>query len=53
MNGTREGSGLAWTFRDRLRIALLARLGERILTTRYSITPEGRDALAAAKEHGE
>ena len=43
---TREGSELAWTFRDRLRVALLARLGERMLSSRWEITPQGRAALA-------
>jgi hypothetical protein len=37
----------AWSFNDALRRALLARLGERMLTTRWAITPEGREALAA------
>jgi hypothetical protein len=46
MIGTREGAELAWTFRDRLRVALLARLGERMLLTRFEITPQGRAALA-------
>ena len=44
---TREGSELAWTFRDRLRVALLARLGERMLLSRYEITPAGKAALEA------
>jgi len=47
MNGTREGAELAWTFRDRLRVALLARLGEQILKTRWAITQEGCATLAA------
>ena len=43
---TREGGELAWGFRERLRVALLARLGERMLTTRWEITADGRKALA-------
>jgi len=50
MIGTREGSELAWTFRDRLRVALLARLGERMMLTRFEITPQGRQALAAEEK---
>ena len=47
MKGTEEASELAWTFTSRLRVALLARLGERMLASRWAITPEGRAALAA------
>lgn len=48
----RAESPLAWTFADALRRSLLARLGERMLATRWTVTSKGRDALAA-KEHGE
>jgi hypothetical protein len=50
MNGTREGAELAWTFRDRLRVALLARLGERVILTRWELTPLGRQVLATEEE---
>jgi len=43
----RAESPLAWTFADALRRSLLARLGERMLTSRWEITPLGRQALAA------
>ena len=38
---------LAWSFQDALRRAVLARLGERMMSTRWSITPNGRAALGA------
>jgi len=47
---TPEGAALAWSFRERLRVALLARLGERMLLTRWAITDAGRAALAASQE---
>ena len=46
MINTRE-TVLAWSFGEHLRRALLAKLGERMLLTRWEITPKGRQALAA------
>ena len=40
---------LAW-FDDAMRRALLIRLAERVMLTRFSITQQGRDALAV-EEH--
>ena len=42
-----ETKTLAWSFHDTMRSALLARLGERMLLTRWEITPLGREAIAA------
>ena len=47
MSAPAEVPALAWRFQDAMRRALLARLGERVLSTQWEITPKGRETLAA------